>query len=204
MLLLSALGISTEVLLRKQAAHFDRLRASVTDPVLAFSFLCSLDRFHQAEQLLLKGIEQSTGALRGLVATEYKKMLNKRELQKCRILVPESRLLFGVCDPRDVLEEGECFLRVTDEGHGGRPITLNGCDVLVTRNPCLHPGDLRKLRAVDRPQLEHLKDCIVFSVKGDRPAADQMSGGDLDGDTCKLEMLCLKFSAVSLYNTYIL
>jgi hypothetical protein len=39
--------------------------------------------------------------------------------------------------------------------------------------------------AVDRPQLAHLKDCVVFSVKGNRPAAGQMSGGDLDGDTCK-------------------
>ncbi|KAH2127605.1 hypothetical protein KXV68_001981, partial [Aspergillus fumigatus] len=124
-----------------------------------------------------------SGALRSLVADEHKKMLNKREDQKCRILVPESRLVFGVCDPRGVLQEGECFLRVTDDMNGGRPRTIVGCEVVVTRNPCLHPGDLRKLKAVDRPELSHLRDCIVFAVKGERPAADQMSGGDLDGDT---------------------
>ncbi|KAL4784135.1 RNA dependent RNA polymerase-domain-containing protein [Aspergillus varians] len=182
-LLLSALGISTDVLLKKQEAHFRRLRECLTDPSRAFNFLCSLDRVDLAEKVVLHGIEQVSAPLRGLVAAEYKKMINKREAQKCRILVPESRLLFGVCDPREILEEGECFIRVTDDSNGGFPITISGCEVLVTRNPCLHPGDLRKLRAVDRPQLSHLKDCVVFSVKGDRPAADQMSGGDLDGDT---------------------
>ncbi|CAG8729921.1 4203_t:CDS:2, partial [Ambispora leptoticha] len=54
--------------------------------------------------------------------------------------------------------------------------------VLVTRNPCLHPGDVSVLRAVDIPQLYHLKNCIVFSQKGQIPVANTMSGGDLDGD----------------------
>ncbi|KAH1747972.1 hypothetical protein KXV52_004173 [Aspergillus fumigatus] len=182
-LLLHTLGVSAEVFLRKQKEHFQRLQESVTEPTVAFTFLCSLNRFDLAEKLVLHGIERVSGALRSLVADEHKKMLNKREDQKCRILVPESRLVFGVCDPRGVLQEGECFLRVTDDMNGGRPRTIVGCEVVVTRNPCLHPGDLRKLKAVDRPELSHLRDCIVFAVKGERPAADQMSGGDLDGDT---------------------
>ncbi|KAL4932417.1 RNA dependent RNA polymerase-domain-containing protein [Aspergillus undulatus] len=181
-LLLSALGISTVVLLQKQVAHFDRLRQSLTNPATAFSFLCSLDRFDLAEKLVLQGFGQVSSSLRSLVSAEYKKTLNKRDTQKCRILVPESRLVFGICDNRELLKEGECFLRVTDD-RNGRPITISDIEVLVTRNPCLHPGDLRKLRAVDRPELAHLTDCVVFSVKGGRPAADQMSGGDLDGDT---------------------
>lgn len=135
--------------------------------------------------MVLNGINHVSGSLRSLVTAEYQKMLNKQSDQRCRILLPESRLLFGICDPLGILEEGECYLRVTDESSGGCPITINGCEVLVTRNPCLHPGDMRKLMAIDRPQLSHLKDCVVFSVKGNRPAADQMSGGDLDGDTCK-------------------
>jgi hypothetical protein len=82
-------------------------------------------------------------------------------------------------------------LRVTDDMHGSHPRTIHGCEVLVTRNPCLHPGDLRKLRAVDKPELVHLTDCIIFPVKGKRPAADQMSGGDLDGDKCKSSYLAM-------------
>lgn len=148
--------------------------------------LCALDRFDLAEKLVLRGIEHVSDSIRGLVTSEYTKMVNKRQDQKCRVLVQSSRLVFGACDSLGVLEEGECFLRVTDEWYGGKARTIMGCEVLVTRNPCLHLGDVRKLRAVDRPGLCHLKDCIIFSIKGDRPAADQMSGGDLDGDTCKL------------------
>jgi RNA-dependent RNA polymerase len=59
-------------------------------------------------------------------------------------------------------------------------------DVAVTRNPCLHPGDVRKLQAVSDinvvARLSHMKDCIVFSRRGPRPVTDMMAGGDLDGD----------------------
>lgn len=54
--------------------------------------------------------------------------------------------------------------------------------LLVTRNPCLNPGDLRLLKGVDRPELRHLYNVVVFSSKGERPTCNKMSGGDLDGD----------------------
>lgn len=111
-------------------------------------------------------------------------MLNKRDEQRCRILIPNSRLLFGVCDAWGVLKEGECAVRVTMDGDG-QPRALTGMEILVTRNPCLHPGDLQKFRVVAKEELGHLIDCIVFPTCGKRPSADLMSGGDLDGDTCK-------------------
>ena len=137
-----------------------------------------------AEKVLLDGIETVSGTLKKYVNQEYDKMINKRDEQKCRILIPKSRLLFGICDPYGRLRPGECFVRITQEDDG-MPRTLTGIEVLVTRNPCLHPGDLRKIKAVDCPELAHLTDCIVFPTKGPRPAADTMSGGDLDGDTCE-------------------
>jgi len=62
--------------------------------------------------------------------------------------------------------------------------TLDGAEVIVSRNPCLHPGDIRKFRAVRPPPglLDHLVDCIVFPTVGARDPASLMSGGDLDGD----------------------
>lgn len=116
-------------------------------------------------------------------------MLNKYGNPRCRILVPESRLLFGVCDPsskahvKGKLKPGTCFVRITLDG-GGEARTLVNTEVLVTRNPCLHPGDLQKFRAVDVPEFAYLVDCIVFPTTGKRPSADLMSGGDLDGDKC--------------------
>jgi hypothetical protein len=143
-----------------------------------------------AEKLLLHGAQSVRPTLRSLVRQEYGKMLNKRDEQRCRILILDSRLLFGVCDPSSKVGKpgripaGCCFVRITSDGDG-EARTLVNTEVLVTRNPCLHPGDLRKLKVVDIPEFSHLVDCIVFSTKGQRPSVDSMSGGDLDGDKCR-------------------
>ena len=132
----------------------------------------------------MDGVESIGPSIGHLVTQEYDKMLNKRDEQRCRIMIPKSRLLFGVCDPKGGLKEGECAVKVTMDGDG-QPRQLSGMEILVTRNPCLHPGDLRKFKAVEQLDLAHLVDCIVFPTCGKRPSADMMSGGDLDGDTCK-------------------
>ncbi|KAK3903257.1 RNA dependent RNA polymerase-domain-containing protein [Staphylotrichum tortipilum] len=181
-LLLHALGVDRAVFKRKQVEHFQVLSDALHDPRSAFRFLSCINMPHLAEQVLVDSLESVLPRLRALVKNEYAKMLNKRDEQKCRILIPRSRLLFGVCDAWGVLKEGECAVKITMEGDG-QPAALKGCEVLVTRNPCLHPGDLQKFKVVEKPELAHLVDCIVFSTQGKRPAADMMSGGDLDGDT---------------------
>lgn len=172
------------MLQQKQREHFDLLDHASTDPVVAFRLLHSIAEGALAEKVLVEGIELCQKELQKLVSREKGKMINKRGLHKSRILIPQSRLLFGVCDAYGILQEGECFVRPTMD-EDGIPHALTGSYVLVARNPCLHPGDLQKLRVVARPVLAHLVDCIVFSIRGRRPAADMMSGGDLDGDTCK-------------------
>ncbi|KAL2760162.1 hypothetical protein ACRALDRAFT_2056344 [Sodiomyces alcalophilus JCM 7366] len=181
-ILLQFLGIHQSVFLRKQQEHFGFLAAAQADSRSAFRFLSYLNRPDLAEKVLMTSLEDVRPAITKLVNSEYDKMLNKRDEQKCRILVPQSRLLFGVCDAWGVLKEGECAVRVTRDGDG-QPYALSGMEILVTRNPCLHPGDLQKFKVVQRDELSHLTDCIIFSTRGKRPAADLMSGGDLDGDT---------------------
>lgn len=63
-------------------------------------------------------------------------------------------------------------------------MTLSHGSVLVTRDPCLHPGDFRRLKDVDIPESHHhLDDCIVISVSSDlkRSHAREMAG-ELYGD----------------------
>lgn len=56
-------------------------------------------------------------------------------------------------------------------------------NVIVAKNPCLHPGDVRVFTAVDVPELRNcIRDCIVFPIKGSRPHPNELSGSDLDGD----------------------
>ncbi|TFB03406.1 putative RNA-dependent RNA polymerase 1 [Trichoderma ghanense] len=180
--LLDALGISRQTLLRKQQEHFDFLAQAYQNPIVAFRILCHLNMPEDAEKVIIDSLDAVRPTINRLVKAEYDKMLNKRDEQRCRILIPKSRLLFGVCDAWGVLKPGQCAVKVTMDGDG-QPYALKGTKVLVTRNPCLHPGDLQKLDVVERPELAHLVDCIVFPTTGRRPTADMMSGGDLDGDT---------------------
>ncbi|KAF2757684.1 RdRP-domain-containing protein [Pseudovirgaria hyperparasitica] len=188
-LLLSALGISNDVLLQKQNQYLDFLAraADENNLMLAFQFLSYCDRTDLVETLLMEGADAVKLSTRKLVLQEYDKMLNKKGEPKCRIMLPKSRLIFGICDPSSAmnlpgrLREGECMVRVTEIGDGIARTVVN-TEVLVTRNPCLHPGDLQKFKAVEIPEWSHLRDCIIFSTQGKRPSADLMSGGDLDGD----------------------
>ncbi|KAI1386231.1 RNA dependent RNA polymerase-domain-containing protein [Hypoxylon trugodes] len=181
-ILLHSLGIPQSVLLKKQEQHFEFLATATRDERAAFRFLSYVNMPDLAEKVVMESLDSIRPRVNALVNSEFDKMLNKREEQKCRILVPQSRLLFGVCDAWGVLKEGECAVKVTTDGDG-QPRALKSTEVLVTRNPCLHPGDLQKFKVVEKLELAHLVDCIVFPTQGRRPAADMMSGGDLDGDT---------------------
>ena len=55
-----------------------------------------------------------------------------------------------------------------------RKLVVTG-PLVVTRNPCLHPGDVRKLEAVDVHELSHIMDCVVFPRWGSRPHSNEMA-----------------------------
>lgn len=81
-----------------------------------------------------------------------------------------------------------------DQFNMNERIVLKG-SVVVTRNPCLHPGDVRQLVAVDVPALRHFVDCVVFPRKGSRPHPNEMAG-----NYCQMSAsdwpLCVKWSTV--------
>lgn len=99
-----------------------------------------------------------------------------KAVRKFNIEIPESRRLFGVADPSNLLSEDEIYVQLADG------TSLANKQVLVTKEPCLFPGDVRKLRVKDVEGLRHLKDVIVFSTRGSRPVPDMIAGSDLDGD----------------------
>jgi RNA-dependent RNA polymerase len=101
----------------------------------------------------------------------------------------------GCLDELGMLEQGQCFIQVSNSSlekcfmkHGAKfseaekNLQVVKGTVVIAKNPCLHPGDVRVLEAVDVPGLHHLYDCLVFPQKGERPHTNEASGSDLDGD----------------------
>ncbi|KAK9930038.1 hypothetical protein M0R45_027097 [Rubus argutus] len=109
---------------------------------------------------------------------------------KTRIFVQKGRSMMGCLDETGTLEYGEVFVQCSHHAiFSGSTTSTASQDnfivkgkVVVAKNPCFHPGDVRVLRAVDVPALHHMMDCVVFPQKGQRPHPNECSGSDLDGD----------------------
>ena len=110
---------------------------------------------------------------------------------KGKIVDNQSASLMGVIDETRTLKHNEVYVRILKPyaKKEEQDFTLQG-EVYVTKNPCLHPGDIKILKAVNnekvRQNLSHMVNVIVFSSledeKDTRPIQNQISGGDLDGD----------------------
>ena len=108
-------------------------------------------------------------------------------LNRTRIRIPknEGRNMMGIVDEYKVLKPHEVYIQYTIMRKGrndNKTEILDNRKVVITKNPCHHPGDVRTFTAVNYPKLKHLKDVIVFSQQGNRPAPHDISGSDLDGD----------------------
>ncbi|KAF1842606.1 RdRP-domain-containing protein [Cucurbitaria berberidis CBS 394.84] len=105
---------------------------------------------------------------------------------KARIPIEKGVTLFGIMDETGYLEEGEVYVTFDDADFiSGHMSDLDGLEVIVTRSPALHPGDIQLATNIIPPDfhpLRMLKNCIVFSQKGKRDLPSCLSGGDLDGD----------------------
>lgn len=128
---------------------------------------------------------------------ECKRVYTLKSLRyKARILMPNSFLLLGVIDETGILNEGEIYIQ-TSTIVSDKPKVWTGPAskfsiifyyqlsqnffflkknffVVIARNPCLHPGDIRNVKAVNDKKLSHLKNCVVFSQKGYRPLPNML------------------------------
>lgn len=112
----------------------------------------------------------------------YRRRMIKDLMLRARIPIDSDRgvCCIGIMDELNVLKEGEIFCQYTLPDNGELKIVTGR--VTVGRSPCLHPGDIQPLEAVDREELRGLRDVVVFPQKGQRPIPSMLSGGDLDGD----------------------
>ncbi|KAI5056194.1 hypothetical protein GOP47_0029715 [Adiantum capillus-veneris] len=196
--LLSALQVPNSIFLDLQDAMVSKLDQVLQNSEIAFEVLssfCSGDLHNTALEMLKAGFHplgepHLYSMLHCIRASHLEELLSK-----ARIYVKDGRWLLGCMDELGVLEYGECFVQVstpyqddylpenlmglTNTKHQVKVITGK---VIMAKNPCLHPGDVRILEAVDHPALHHLIDCFVMPQKGERPHSNEASGSDLDGD----------------------
>ena len=189
-MLLSALGIPDEVFLQKQEQFFRELQEITTNHEVALKFLCANGEFELAEKLLKTGkidtrTKERLEKLRNRVREPQQSKPNplhktkKSAALKLKIPIEKSRNVYGVCDPSGQLKPRTVFFQPTIRGI---PTILSNTRVVVAKNPCYHPGDIRVLRCTDVLECRHLVDCIVFPTQGSRPHSDEIAGSDLDGD----------------------
>ncbi|KAF5877600.1 putative rna-dependent rna polymerase protein [Botrytis fragariae] len=108
---------------------------------------------------------------------ELKERLNITVAKSTKVyMVPD---FWGVLEPNEVHLDFSSFV---DNETGLSDTQLENMDVLVARNPAHYPSDIQRVTAVNKHELRHLKDVIVFSTKGYPALADKLSGGDYDGD----------------------
>ena len=109
------------------------------------------------------------------------------KMKNFKIPCPRAVQLMGGADQTGTVEPGQVhinFSRAFVDSATGQPfLSWAGMECLVGRNPARRRSDIRKLRVVCKPGLEHVRDVALFSTKGMQPEASKMQGGDYDGDT---------------------
>ncbi|XP_020226684.1 RNA-dependent RNA polymerase 2 [Cajanus cajan] len=198
--LMSTLGVKDEAFLAMQQEQLHLLGRMLTDSKAALDVLESLNAA-DSKSILVKMLHEFNEPnkepyLSMMLKAYYASQLSDLK-SRCRIFVPKGRVLVGCLDETGILDYGQVFVRITvtkaREKFGDESLRkVDGDDstriivgkVVVTKNPCLHPGDIRVLDAIYNEELEEKgwRDCLVFPQKGHRPHPNECSGGDLDGD----------------------
>ncbi|KAI4527022.1 RdRP-domain-containing protein [Schizophyllum commune Loenen D] len=197
-MVLEGLGVPYESFLRHQEAAVQNVHSSSESLPRCAKMLESfgLGTAFRVPSLLLN-LEKLCNVKNLDANVFYRQMLELathhvlRELKnRARIPIPGAYTLVGVADVHKYLGPGEIFvcIRPSDSNE----VTYLEGDVVISRSPTIHPGDVQVVRAIGRPKAgspfakEPLANTVVFSVRGTRPLPTMLGGGDLDGDEYNL------------------
>lgn len=203
-LVLESLGVPTPVFIHKMKEIIVDLKAAISDENIALEQLCRHVDFNgmtlKLAEMIRDGFMASADPFMTSCVRLWVAWMIKYLKEKARIFVNQGAFVLGCVDEtatlqghfsehmeqaNEELSETTClpeiFLQVPDPDRKGMFKVVTGICILA-RNPSLHPGDIRVVRAVDVPALRHLKNCVVLPQTGDRALANMCSGGDLDGD----------------------
>jgi RNA-dependent RNA polymerase len=200
-LVLSALGVPDEVFVKMLRVMLSRLESAMSDQTVAMDMLLrNIDLNQSTVQLasmIVDGFMTTNDPFFMSCLRLWRAWSIKYLKEKAKIFVEKGAFVLGCVDETGILKGHsnsdpssdfthdvnllpEIFLQITDPENKGFKVIEGVCT--LARNPSLHPGDTRVVRAVDVPQLRHMRNCVVLPSTGDRDIASMCSGGDLDGD----------------------
>jgi RNA-dependent RNA polymerase len=200
--ILSSLGVPDEIFLKMMTEQLENYHAAMHDNGTAVSLLCRYIDDNQMTINIASMINNGFMTERDPFVISllhlWRSWSLKQLKEKAKIVVEKGAFLLGCIDETGTLRgykkptvaQGETFLEEelpqifvqVPSKIGENQYTVIEGICLVGRNPSLHPGDLRVVQAVNVPALHHLRDVVVFPLKGERDIPGMCSGGDLDGD----------------------
>jgi len=177
-LLLSTLGIPDKVFLDITNESIASMLNMCKHGVISSNIRLSSPFKTMIEDMIQTGLHPKSEPFLNRVLKEIAKFNLSLIKAKGRVPLSKSGVMIGVADSTGTLEYGQIYCQI-DYSNSRTVLTGN---VVVTKNPCLYPSDIKVLKAVDLPELKHFVNVIVFPIMGKRPHPNEISGSDLDGD----------------------
>jgi RNA-dependent RNA polymerase len=188
-LVLTTRGVPKQVFVDKMTKELQDIDLAMNDETMALNMLQKNVDFNQItltmSGMILDGFMHSEDPMCQILLQLWRAWNLKHLKDKAKLFIEKGAFVLGCVDETNTLrmdpgELPEIFIQVPGEKEGEWKTAEGVC--LLARNPSLHAGDIRVVRAVPCESLKHLKNVVVLPQQGQRPLANMCSGGDLDGD----------------------
>ena len=193
-MLLEDRGVKPDYMKKLQDQYYEQLDNITTNDNVAKYFLCYTGKIHLHTLLHTPDrAQEAREEIKRIQQNEIRKLKEEgsymgpdgEERHKVRVLVRQSREVFGVADPNLRFKPGECFFNPDLSSE-----ELNDFEsahkLLVIRQPCYDPTDIRVFKRVHErdagPKYRSIKDCLFFAVNGSLSQAEECDGGKLGGN----------------------
>lgn len=188
-LVLTSRGVPKQVFVDKMTKELRDIDLAMSDEAMALEMLQKNVDFNHItltmSGMILDGFMDADEPMCRILLQLWRTWNLKHLKEKAKLFIEKGAFVLGCVDETNTLrmnpgELPEIFVQVPGEKEGEWKPAHGIC--LLARNPSLHPGDIRVVRAVQCEALKHLKNVVVLPQQGERPLANMCSGGDLDGD----------------------
>ena len=160
---LSTLGVPDETFIELQENMLDSLSRIFASGEEALEVVLRMPEDADSKDGIIEMIEAGFDVADEPFLREQLHCIRRKHLRvlerKTRIFVPHAAFLLGIMDETGTLEYGEVFIQICSPETNYETFVPVGCDIVVGKNPVLHPGDIRVSKGRGSNVSEVLKYC---------------------------------------------